>query len=119
MNRLKFYRISLWIALLSAVAALGIYGYWYMKTQVPDQIRVSEDENQTLYLGVKEVSVRVVKRQRVIPGGIPVGLYLETQGVYICRGSISRIEDKSRTVTDIELMGLSKVPGVKIHDLFE
>lgn len=83
MNRLKFYRISLWIALFLAVAALGIYGYWYMKTQVPDQIRVSEDENQTLYLGVKEVSVRVVKRQRVIPGGIPVGLYLETQGVYV------------------------------------
>lgn len=26
---------------------------------------------------------------------------LETQAVYICRGSISRIEDKSRTVTDI------------------
>ena len=32
---------------------------------------------------------------------------LETQAVYICRGSISRIEDKSRTVTDIELMGLA------------
>ena len=44
---------------------------------------------------------------------------LETQAVYICRGSISRIEDKSRTVTDIELMGLSKVLGVKIQDLFE
>ena len=44
---------------------------------------------------------------------------LETQAVYICRGSISRIEDKSRTVTDIELMGLAKVHGVKIQDLFE
>ena len=44
---------------------------------------------------------------------------LETQDVYICRGSISRIEDKSRTVTDIELMGLAKVLGVKIQDLFE
>lgn len=44
---------------------------------------------------------------------------LETQAVYICRGSISRIEDKSRTVTDIELMGLAKVFGVKIQDLFE
>ena len=44
---------------------------------------------------------------------------LETQAVYICRGSISRIEDKSRTVTDIELMGLAKVLGVKIRDLFE
>ena len=40
-------------------------------------------------------------------------------GCYICRGSISRIEDKSRTVTDIELMGLAKVLGVKIQDLFE
>ena len=44
---------------------------------------------------------------------------LETQAVYICRGSISRIEDKSRTVPDIELMGLAKVLGVKIQDLFE
>ena len=44
---------------------------------------------------------------------------LETQAVYICRGSISRIEDKSRTVTDIELMGLAKVLGLKIQDLFE
>ena len=44
---------------------------------------------------------------------------LETQAVYICRGSISRIEDKSRTVTDIELMGLAKVLGVKIQDLFD
>ena len=44
---------------------------------------------------------------------------LESQAVYICRGSISRIEDKSRTVTDIELMGLAKVLGVKIQDLFE
>ena len=30
---------------------------------------------------------------------------LETLAIYICRGSISRIEDGSRTVTDIELMG--------------
>ena len=44
---------------------------------------------------------------------------LETQAVYICRGSSSRLEDKSRTVTDIELMGLAKVLGVKIQDLFE
>ena len=34
---------------------------------------------------------------------------LETLAIYICRGSISRIEDKSRTVTDIELYGLSKL----------
>ena len=44
---------------------------------------------------------------------------LETLAIYICRGSISRIEDKSRTVTDIELYGLSKILGVPINSLLE
>lgn len=44
---------------------------------------------------------------------------LETLAIYICRGSISRIEDKRRTVTDIELYGLAKVHGVSIEELFE
>ena len=34
---------------------------------------------------------------------------LEMLAIYVCRGSISRIEDKQRTVTDIELYGLSQV----------
>ena len=44
---------------------------------------------------------------------------LETLAVYICRGSISRIEDMQRTVTDIELYGLAEVLGVSIDELFE
>ena len=44
---------------------------------------------------------------------------LEMMAIYICRGSISRIEDKQRTVTDIELYGLATVLGVSIEDLFE
>lgn len=44
---------------------------------------------------------------------------LELLGVYVCRGSISRIEDKSRTVTDIELFALAKVLNVSINNLFE
>ena len=44
---------------------------------------------------------------------------LETLAIYICRGSISRIEDKQRTVTDIELYGLVEVLGVSIEDLFQ
>ena len=44
---------------------------------------------------------------------------LETYAIYICRGSISRIEDKSRTVTDIELFGLSKVLSTPIEDFFK
>ena len=43
---------------------------------------------------------------------------LEILAIYICRGSISRIEDKQRTVTDIELYGLAKVLGVSINELF-
>ena len=44
---------------------------------------------------------------------------LETVAVYICRGSVSRIEDMRRTVTDIELYGLAEVLGVDVGDLFE
>lgn len=44
---------------------------------------------------------------------------LEMLAIYICRGSISRIEDKQRTVTDIELYGLAKVLNVSIAELFE
>ena len=42
---------------------------------------------------------------------------LETIAVYICRGSISRIEDYSRTVTDLELVALAKVLQVSVLDL--
>lgn len=44
---------------------------------------------------------------------------LELLGVYVCRGSVSRIEDKSRTVTDIELFAIAEVLEVSILDLFE
>lgn len=44
---------------------------------------------------------------------------LEVLAIYICRDSVSRIEDKRRTVTDIELYGLSQVLGVPIESLFE
>ena len=44
---------------------------------------------------------------------------LELLGVYICRGSVSRIEDHSRTVTDIELSAISEVLGVDVKELFQ
>lgn len=42
---------------------------------------------------------------------------LELYGVYVCRGSVSRIEDFSRTVTDIELYTIARVLGVGIDEL--
>ena len=44
---------------------------------------------------------------------------LETMAIYVCRGSISRIEEGQRTVTDIELNGFAKALGVPINQFFE
>lgn len=44
---------------------------------------------------------------------------LELLGVYVCRGSVSRIEDRTRTVTDIELFAIAEVLGVGIEALFD
>ena len=44
---------------------------------------------------------------------------LETIAVYICRGSVSRIEDRTRTVSDIELWGLAKILNKPIQSFFE
>ena len=44
---------------------------------------------------------------------------LELLGVYVCRGSISRIEDYQRTVTDIELFAFCKVLNVDVSELLK
>ncbi len=44
---------------------------------------------------------------------------LETYAIYVCRGSISRIEGHQRTVTDYELKALATVLEVSIEDLFD
>ena len=43
---------------------------------------------------------------------------LELLAVYTCRGSISRIENGKRVVTDIEIDAISKVLGVSLDYLF-
>lgn len=43
---------------------------------------------------------------------------LELMAVYTCRGSISRIENGKRAVTDIELDAISKVLEVSLDYLF-
>ena len=44
---------------------------------------------------------------------------LEVYAIYICRGSISRIESHERTVTDFELRAMAKVLCVSIEELYE
>ncbi|MBR2900946.1 MAG: helix-turn-helix transcriptional regulator [Clostridia bacterium] len=48
-----------------------------------------------------------------------LSLKLELLGVYVCRGSVSRIEDMSRTVTDIELFAIAKVFEISPEELFK
>ena len=43
---------------------------------------------------------------------------LELLPVYICRGSISRIENGDRMINDIEIDGISKVLSVPLDYLF-
>lgn len=43
---------------------------------------------------------------------------LELMAVYTCRGSISRIENGKRAVSDIEIDAISKVLGVSLDYLF-
>lgn len=63
--------------------------------------------NVKYYRGLRKMSQQKLSNQ------------LELLGVYVCRGSVSRIEDKSRTVTDIELYAIAKVLNVNITDLFD
>lgn len=44
---------------------------------------------------------------------------LETMAVYVCRGSLSRIENGSRAVTDIELKAIADALHTPVESLFE
>ena len=62
-------------------------------------------------------NVRKIRKQRKLSQQA-LSNQLELRGVYVCRGSISRIEDLSRTVTDIELYAIADVLAVPIERLF-
>ncbi len=44
---------------------------------------------------------------------------LELMAVYTCRGSVSRIENGKRAVTDIEIDAISKILNVSLDYLFD
>ena len=63
-------------------------------------------------------NVRRIRKERKMSQRT-LSIKLELQGIDVCRGSISRIEDRSRTVTDMELYALAQALGVSINQLFE
>ena len=76
--------------------------------------RIIDGEKMNLIGGkVKEFRIKRKMSQQALSNK------LELMGVYVCRGSISRIEDCSRTVTDIELYAIAKVLGVSLDELID
>ena len=62
-------------------------------------------------------NIRAIRRKRRMTQQA-LSNRLELLGVYVCRGAVSRIEYGVRTVTDIELLAISKVLEVSINELF-
>ena len=56
-----------------------------------------------------------IKEARIAAG---LSQRLELLAVYTCRGSVSRIENGRRAVTDIEIDAISKVLNVSLDYLF-
>ncbi|MDE6133138.1 MAG: helix-turn-helix domain-containing protein [Oscillospiraceae bacterium] len=73
------------------------------------------DGNQTNIVGKQ---VKKFRKERGLSQKL-LSEKLETLAIYICRGSISRIEKQIRTVTDIELYGLSEILNKPIESFFE
>ena len=75
--------------------------------------RIIDSENKNLIGGnLKKLRTKLKVSQQELSNK------LELLGVYICRGSVSRIEDYSRTVTDIELFAIAEVLGVDPGELY-
>ena len=75
--------------------------------------------------GILETENMNIIGQRVKEARINAGLSqqqlsnkLELMAVYVCRGSVSRIENGERAITDIEIDAISKVLKVSLDYLF-
>jgi len=73
------------------------------------------DGNSMNLVGAKVRELRRVRRM----SQQALSAQLELHGIYVCRGSVSRLEDGLRTVTDIELFALAQIFQVSVDSLFE
>lgn len=71
-------------------------------------------------LPIKEVQVDVVERERIIPGGIPVGIYMKTEGVLIVgTGEVCALDGtKQEPVGEIVRSGdyILEVNGIPVSE---
>ena len=76
--------------------------------------RIVEEENFNI-VGNKVRKYRKIRRM----SQQELSEKLEVYAIYVCRGSISRIEGHQRTVTDYELKAIAEVLQVSVGELFE
>ncbi len=75
--------------------------------------RIIDSENSNIIgQNIKEARIKAKMSQQKLSNK------LELMAVYVCRGSISRIENGERAVTDIEIDAISKVLNVSLDELF-
>lgn len=75
--------------------------------------RIIDSEQQNIIGSrIKEARLRAGLSQRQLSEK------MELLAVYTCRGSLSRIENGQRAITDIEIDAISKVLGVSLDYLF-
>lgn len=60
-----------------------------------------------------------VARKRANLSQASLSMKLELMGIYICRGSVSRLEHGVRNITDYELEAIAKILNVSPNELFD
>ena len=90
----------------------------FVKTKYTDGVmcmaRIIDGEKKNL-IGANLKKLRIERKM----SQQDISNKLELLGVYVCRGSVSRIEDQSRTVTDIELYAIAEVLKVNVSELLK
>lgn len=75
--------------------------------------RITENEkNNIIGPKIKQARIKAGMSQQQLSNK------LELLAVYVCRGSISRIENGERAITDVEIDAISKVLRVSLDYLF-
>ena len=73
---------------------------------------IDGEQNNIIGPQIKKARIRAGLSQQELSA------QLELMAVYTCRGSISRIENGRRAVTDIEIDAISKILSVSLDELF-
>ncbi|MCL2884763.1 MAG: helix-turn-helix domain-containing protein [Oscillospiraceae bacterium] len=75
--------------------------------------RILEGKNNITGENIKKLRIKARLSQQQLSDR------LETMAVYVCRGSLSRIENGERTVTDMEVEAIARALDVPLAALFK